>query len=125
MTVHISMWWLSEILPFQVHEQDGRNLPDLQLLGGISVGFAVSAEHFIYVRQPLLFREQLQAFLQDVKKRKLREKHPIHTYVYVWSICEGMWVCGRTSCLTCREHLLGEARGRERYIKASKVRDLR
>lgn len=44
-------------------QDDGWDLPDLQFLGGVSVGFAVSAEHLIVVGQLLFLGEQLQTIL--------------------------------------------------------------
>lgn len=39
-------------------QEDGWDLPDLQFLGGVSVGFAVSAEHLVVVSQLLFLGEQ-------------------------------------------------------------------
>jgi len=46
-----------------VHQDDGWDLPDLQFLGGISVGLAVPAEHLVVVGQLLFFGEQPQTIL--------------------------------------------------------------
>lgn len=44
-------------------QEDGRDLPDLQFLGGVSVGFAVSAEHLVVVSQLLFLGKQPQTIL--------------------------------------------------------------
>lgn len=46
-----------------MHQQNGWDLPDLQFLGGVSVGFAVSAKHLIVVSQLLFLGEQPQTIL--------------------------------------------------------------
>lgn len=51
-----------------MHQDNGRDLPDLQLFGGVSVGFAVSAEHLVVVRQLLFLGEQLQTVLLGSNK---------------------------------------------------------
>lgn len=51
-----------------MHQDNGWDLPDLQFLGGISVGLAVSAEHLVVVSQPLFLGEKPQAILPtDIK----------------------------------------------------------
>ena len=57
-------------IPFEMHQHDGRDLPDLQLLGGVPVGLAVSAEHLVVVRQSLLLGEQPQAVLFHRSKHR-------------------------------------------------------
>lgn len=49
--------------PFQVHQDNGWDFPDLQLLSGISVGLAVSTEHLVVVGQPLFLGEKSQTIL--------------------------------------------------------------
>ena len=46
-----------------MHQENGWDFPDLQFLGGISVGLAVSAEHLVVVRQLLFLGEQPQTIL--------------------------------------------------------------
>lgn len=51
-----------------MHQENGWDLPDLEFLGGISVGLAVSAEHLVVVGQLLFLREEPQTILPKSNK---------------------------------------------------------
>lgn len=135
-------------------QEDGWDLPDLQFLGGVSVGFAVSAEHLVVVSQLLFLWEQPQTILLNKKQQTFRKEQQSYcawNAVKLSVISITIRFLGRSFffsesheskivrnqklspqfwwtsfwCLTWREHLLVEARGSDKYIKVSKVRDLR
>lgn len=67
-----------------MHQENWRDLPDLQFLGGISVRFAVSAEDLVVICQPLLLGEQPQTILGCRADVPLLSTYsfPLYTSIY-------------------------------------------
>lgn len=90
-------------IPFQMHQDNRRNLPDLQFLGGVPMGLAVSAVHFVVVSQPFLFWKQPQAILSRYTQTQVEMCDPVARlrFTFTVQIRSVKIICQTSSVTAC------------------------